>query len=78
MDALGLGLKVSLQLGLRFQAQARVEVRLDVNFVQRRRQIRQHERVRIFRAQIIAPLLGQISLIGLLIHREQELLLLRI
>ena len=74
VDALRLGFEFLLQLGLRFQPLARIGFRPGIDLVQRRRQIRQHERIRIFRAQKIAALFGQIGFMALFIHGEKEFL----
>ena len=78
MNLLRLGLEFRLQLRLGLHALARVRLRADVNVVHRRAQVGQHERVRVFRAHEIPALLGQVGLVAFLVHREEQLLLLRV
>ena len=49
-----------------------------VHVVQQRRQIRQHERVRVFRADEIAALLGEVGFLAFFVHREKQFLLLAV
>ena len=73
---LGLGLELRLQLGLGLHPLARVRFRPGVNLVQRRGQIRQHERVRIFRAEKIAAFLRQVGFVAFFVNGEEQLFLL--
>ena len=71
MDALGFGLEVLLELRLRLQPLPRVGFRPDINVVQRGAQVRQHEGVRVLRAEVIAAFLGQVGLVALLVNSEE-------
>ena len=78
MDFLGLRLELGLDFLLRFEALARVRLRAAVDLAERRRQVRQHEGVGVVRGKVLAALLGEIGLVALLFHREEQLFLLRV
>ena len=78
MDLLRFRLEIGLQFRLHFQALARVRLRAVVHVMQQRRQVRQHKRLRILRADVISSLLRQVRLMALFIHREQQFLLLTV
>ena len=65
-------------LRLRLQPLARVRLRAGVDLVEGRGQVRQHEGVRIFRAEKIAALLRQVGFVALLVHGEEQFFLLRV
>jgi len=76
MNALGFGFKLLLEPGFRFQPLARVFLRPRVDRMQRRRQVRQHKGIRVLRAEVIAPLFGEVRLVALFVDREEQLFLL--
>ena len=76
VDFLRLGLKILLDLCFRLQALAGVGFRPGVNFVQRRGQVRQHKRLGILRADEIAALFGQVSLVAFFVDGKKQFLLL--
>ena len=68
MNALRFGFEILLQFGFGLHPLARVGFRPGVNFVQRRGQVRQHERVRIVRAEKTAPLLRQVRFVAFFVN----------
>ncbi len=78
VDALGLRLVFLLQLGFGLGAFARVGFGRDVNFVQRRGEVGQHEGVRVLGAEEIAAFFGQVGFVALFVNGEEQLLLFRV
>ena len=78
VDLLRLGLELRLNLRLRLQPFARVGFRAGVHVVQHRVQIRQHEGIRIFRADEIAALFREVGFVAFLVNGEQQFLLLAV
>ena len=76
VDDAGLLLELRLQGTLGLHAGLGVEFRAGVDLVVEGRQVGQHEGVGIGRAEVGAPLLGEVGLVGLLLDGEEELLLL--
>ena len=71
-------LELGLDLGFHFQPLARVSLRPGVNLVENGRQVGEHERVRVLRAEKIPAFLRQVCVVALFLHREEEFLLLRV
>ena len=78
VNLLRLQLKVGLQFRLCFQAFACVGFRAGVNVVQHRRQIRQHKRVGILRADVVAAFFREVSFVTFFVHRKKQFFLLTI
>ena len=78
MNLLRLGLKIRLQLRLGLQPLARIGFGTGIHIVQQRRQIRQHERIGILRADQSAAFFREIGLVAFLVHREDQFFLLAI
>src|SRR5882724_8719383 len=75
MNALGLGLELLLQFCLGLKAFAGIGFGPDINLVQCRREIREHEGIRVFGAEEIAPLLGQVGFVAFFVDGKKQLLL---
>ena len=76
VDDAGLLLELGLQRAFGFHAALGVELRRGVDLVVQRGQVGQHEGVGVVRAEVGAPLLGEVGLVGLLLDGEEELLFL--
>ena len=73
---MGLALVFLLELRFCVQTFARVGLRAVVNLVQCGRKIREHEGVRVLRAEKIPTLFSQVRVVALLVNRVKQLLLL--
>ena len=78
MDFLRLGLEVRLQLRFCLQPFARVGFRAGIHVVQHRIKVGQHKRIRVFRADEIAALFGQVGFMTFLVNGKQQFLFLAI